>query len=262
MASSTSSGYRSQSSSIAVNPHYACYWLDSCCGQHELTTCSKRREELHGKLGIYYSPNGIYKRFARDALSSVNLSHNPTGCTRVHLLIYRIRPNGRKEVLFGLSYRKNTPDEATRHPLLSFPYSEPRKRDEYGKPIARRAFQSISDNKDIGTQGLKSRFLFQHANVIYPWYVTENEADSLTENFTANEEIISLHWFPLTLVLERLPQWNNYLISEATHNELAQHGHIKPTEVRLGEYEVRPLTAMCLMCIREHVSEGFETFLK
>ncbi|CAF1223397.1 unnamed protein product [Adineta ricciae] len=160
MASSTSSGYRSQSSSIAVNPHYSCYWLDSCCGQHELTTCSRRREELHGKLGIYYSPNGIYKRFARDGLSRVDLSHNPTGCTRVHLLIYRIRSNGKKEVLFGLSHRRNTSDEATRHPLLSFPYSEPRKRDEYGKPIAHRAFQSISDNRDIGTQGLKSRFLF------------------------------------------------------------------------------------------------------
>ena len=140
MASSTSSGYSSQSSSIAVNPRYSCFWLDSCCGQHELTACSHWKNDLRGKLGIYYSPNGFYKRFARDALNNVHLSHNPTGCTTVHLLIYRIRPNGEKEVLFGLSHRRNTRDEATRHPLLSFPSSKPCKRGEYGKPIARRAF--------------------------------------------------------------------------------------------------------------------------
>ena len=177
-------------------------------------------------------------------------------------MIYRIRPNGEKEVLFGLSHRRNTRDEATRHPLLSFPSSKPCKRGEYGKPIARRAFEWISDNKNIGTQGLKSRFLFQHANVIYPWYVTESEADFVTEKFRPNEEIISLHWFPLTLVLERLPEWNNYLISEATDTELAQHDHINPTGVQFGENEVWSLTTTCLMCIREHVPEGFETFLK
>lgn len=117
----------------SVNPRYSCYWLDSCCGQHELMKCLRWENELcgSGRKGIYYSSDGSYKHFNHGSLS-----YNPTGCTTVHLLIYRFRPHGEKEVLFGLSHRRNTPDEATRHPLLSFLCSKPRKRGEYGKPIA------------------------------------------------------------------------------------------------------------------------------
>lgn len=259
IASTASSGYSSQLNED-INPHYACYWLDSCRGKHELNQCSHWREELRGKLGIYYSPNGIYKRFSRDQLSSADLRHNPTGCTTVTLLIYTIRSNGDREILFALSNRKED-HQGDRHPLLSFPMSKPRKRGEYGMPIARRAFEWVTDRTDISQQGLKSRFLYQHANVIYPLYVTNEQVDLLTQNFIPNEELTSLHWFPLTTVLECLPEWNNFLIHETTENELAQHEHINPIGIQLGEYHLWSVTVGCLICIREYIPGGFETFL-
>ena len=249
------------STTYAKNPRYACYWLDSCRGQHELDQCSHWRRELHGKLGIYYSPNGIYKRFSYDNLSHADLTNNPTGCTTVHLLIYTVRPQGEKEILFGLSNRKNDDQEANRRPLLSFPSSKPRKRGEYGMPVAHRAFEWVSDRSDISKQGLKSRFLYQHANVIYPLYVTNEQADILTQNFIANEEILSLHWFPLTAVLKCLPEWPKFLTKEATTNELAQRDHFKPIPIHLDQYELWLAAATCLMCIREYVPGAFETFL-
>jgi hypothetical protein len=260
VASTASSGYSSQFSA-ATNPRYACYWLDSCRGQHELNQCSHWRDELRGKLGIYYSPNNIYKRFSHDHLSNVNLTNNPTGCTTVHLLIYTIRSQGETEILFGLSNRKDAHIEDNRRPLLSFPVSKPRERGEYGIPIARRAFEWVTDQTDISQQGLKKRFLYQHANVIYPLYVTNEQANTLTQNFIANEELMSLHWFPLTAVLERLPEWENFLTREATETELAQHKHFDPIGIELGEYQIWSVAATCLMCIREHVPGGFETFL-
>jgi hypothetical protein len=260
-ASTTSSGYSSQLSP-SVNEHFACYWLDSCRGRHELNDCSHWREEVRGKLGIYYSPSGIFKRFAYDHISGVNLEHNPTGCTTVHLLIYTIRSQGEKEILFGISERKDTDNETNRRPLLSFPLSKPRKRSEYGTPIAQRAFEWVTNRTDISQQGLKSRFLYQHANLIYPLYLTNEQADILTQKFVPNEQLFSLHWFPVTTVLERLPEWKNYLTDEATSNKLAQHEHITPTGIQLGEHYLWSVTAACLMCIREHVPGGFETFLQ
>ncbi|UJR07980.1 hypothetical protein I4U23_012259 [Adineta vaga] len=259
-ASTTSSGYTIQTSTN-INPNYRCYWLNSCQGNHELRSCSHWREELRGKLGIYYSSNGMYRRFSRDNLSGVNLEHNPTGCTTVHLLIYTIRSDGMKEILFGLSNRRENHDDSTRRPLLSFPFSKPCKRREPGLNIARRAFKWISDDETIARQVLKSHFLFQHANVIYPWYVTNEQANLLTNNFQANEELISLHWFPLTSVLECLPEWKNFLTSQATENELAQHEHIDQIGIQLGEYHLWSVTASCLLCIREYIPGGFETFL-
>jgi hypothetical protein len=261
IASTTSSGYSSQLNA-ASNPRYACYWLDECRGQHELNQCDYWPKELRGKLGIYYSPNGIYKRFSYDRISDVNLTYNPTGCTTVHLLIYTIRSQGEKEILFGLSNRREAHEEANRRALLSFPLSKPRKCGEYGMPIARRAFEWITDRTDICQQGLKSRFLYQHANVIYPFYVTNEQADLLTHNFIANEQLISLHWFPLKTVLERLPECKKFLTHQATRNELAQHQHIHPIGIQLGECHLWSVTAACLMCIREHVPGGFETFLR
>nr|ACD54636.1 unknown [Adineta vaga] len=191
-ASTTSSGYTIQTSTN-INPNYRCYWLNSCQGNHELRSCSHWREELRGKLGIYYPSNGTYRRFSRDNLSGANLEHNPTGCTTVHLLIYTIRSDGMKEILFGLSNRRENHHDSTRRPLLSFPFSKPCKRREPGLNITRRAFKWISDDETIARQDLKSYFLFQHANVIYPWYVTNEQANLLTNNFQANEELISLH---------------------------------------------------------------------
>ena len=261
VASTESSGSGIQQS-IARDQRYACYWLDSCRGQHELTECLRWREELRGKLGIYYSPNGIYKRFELDPISGVQLEYNPTGCTTVHILVYTIRSNGEREILFGLSNRKYNDRETSRRPLLSFPTAKPRKRGEYGLSIAQRAFEWITDQINIRKQGLKSRFLFQHANVIYPVLLTKEQADNLTQNFTANTMLLSLHWFSLALVLGRLPQWENYLVSEATRDDLAQHKHINPTGIQLGEHELWSVTAACLVCIREHVNGGFETFLQ
>ncbi|CAF1553641.1 unnamed protein product, partial [Rotaria sp. Silwood1] len=236
-SSTISSGHLSQLNETA-NPHYACYWLDSCGGHHELNQCSRWRTELRGKLGIYYSQNGKYTTFDYDHRSGVNLKHNRTGCTTMHLLIYTIRSNGETEILFGFSNRRNKHSKANRRSLLSFPTSKPRKRNEDGEQIARRAFKWIADQIDIPEHGLKP------------------------QNFTPNEELLSLHWVSLRLVLERLPEWTNYLTSEATANELAQQRDINPIGIHLGEHELWSVTTTCLMCIREHVPGGFETFLQ
>ncbi|CAF3568621.1 unnamed protein product [Rotaria sp. Silwood1] len=260
-SSTISSGRLSQLNETA-NPHYACYWLDSCGGHHELNQCSRWRAELRGKLGIYYSQNGKYTTFDYDHRSGVNLKHNRTECTTMHLLIYTIRSNGETEILFGLSNRRNKHSEANRRSLLSFPTSKPRKRNEDGEQIARRAFKWIADQIDIPENGLKPRFLFQNANVVYPLHLNNEQADIFTENFTPNEELLSLHWVSLRLVLERLLEWTNYLTSEATANELAQQRDINPIGIHLGEHELWSVTTTCLMCIREHVPGGFETFLQ
>ncbi|CAF5137546.1 unnamed protein product, partial [Rotaria sp. Silwood1] len=90
----------------------------------------------------------------------------------------------------------------------------------------------------------------------------DKDADQVTENFIANEEILSLYWFSLTTVLERLPKGNNFIIREATDDELAQHEHINPIGIQLDEYCLWPVTAQCLMCIREYVPDGFTSFLQ
>jgi hypothetical protein len=111
-------------------------------------------------------------------------------------------------------------------------------------------------------QGLNNRFLFQNANVIYPLHLTNEQASELTQNFRRNEEFQSLHWIPLSKILSQLPRWPNYIVQEETHNELAQIRHIRPTGIKVEEHELWHVTAMCLMCIREHVPGGFDTFLK
>ncbi|CAF0767963.1 unnamed protein product [Didymodactylos carnosus] len=241
------------------NPRYACYWLDSCRGDHELNQCTHWRNELRGKLGIYYSPSGIYKRFSEDRISGVKLQFNPTGCTTVHLLVF----NDNRDILFGMKWcHEKHDDDDDRRLLLTFPSAKPRKQGEYGLPIAQRAFQWLSEDNKL-SEGLKKRFLYQHANVIYPCHLTNDQATSLTKTFTTNEELLSLHWFPLTKVLENLPVWNNYLLSKEKPNELAQIDGIQPMEVKLGE-ECRlwSVITRSLMCIREHVPGGFEEFLK
>lgn len=261
-SSTISSGYGSEISGT-INARYACYWLDSCQGQHELNQCPFWRQELRGKLGIYYAEDGAYQTFNRDSLSRADLSHNQTGCTTVHLLIYTIRPEGEKQILFGLCKRKENLEKSHQCLRLAFPSSKPRKRNECGIPIVQRALEWISNRSDfVPENGFMSRFLFQHASAIYPLYLTNKEANTLTENFTPNEIFRSLHWFSLKYVLEKLPPWENYLSRPATIDELAQHKECRETGIRLGDYYLWSVTAGCLMCIREHIRGGFETFLK
>ena len=266
MASSTvstaSSGYSSQVSTY-VNPQYACFWLDSCCGRHELNDCSHWEHELNGKKGIYYNSNGMYKRFSRDDISyGTDLGNNRTGCTTVYLLIYRVTAQNEREILLGLQSRKEKDDGIQPRELLVFPWAKPFKRGVSGKPFALRAFKSVSDREDIFNQSFQPRFLFQHASVIYPLHLTEKQADTVSQSFKPNDILLSLHWFPLANVLAQLPAWKKYLISEETPTELAQHQDITPIGIRLGSHDLWSGTARSLMCIREHVPDGFETFLR
>jgi hypothetical protein len=265
--STTSSGYWSSQSStpttVQLNPHYLCYWVDSCNGQHELNRCPYWDDELRGKLGIYYSPSGTYELFTEDRISGVNLENNNTGCTKVHLLVYN---DEKKEVLFGLRWCKESKNDLRKRPLLAFPSAQPRRRSERMIRIPPRAFEWLTTDTDFAEQclkqGLKNRFLFQNANVIYPVYLTNEQASRLTQSFVQNEEFRSLHWFPLSQILSQLPPWPNYIKQNKTENELAQIRHDRPTGIQLGRYELWSVTAMCLMCIREHVPGGFDTFLK
>ncbi|CAF4004842.1 unnamed protein product [Rotaria sp. Silwood1] len=144
LKASTLSTNSSNRLNTTINPGYACYWSDSCRGLHELNQCPYRNAELHGKLDVYYSSIGIYKRFSVDKLSHVSLKGNPTGRTMVHLLIYTIRSQGEIEILFGLGHRKNTSSEETRCPLLSLPLTRPCKRGESGMQMARRALEWVT----------------------------------------------------------------------------------------------------------------------
>ena len=239
MASSTvstaSSGYGSQAGAF-VNPNFACHWLDSCGGRHELDQCPHWKQELNGKKGIYYSPIGMYRRFSRDGITGKDLSKNRTGCTTVYLLIYTIRAENEVEILFGLQSMREKGDTSDPHQMLVLPWAKPFKGHVSGKPFAFRAFKWISDREDIFNENFKPRFFFQHASVIYPLHLTNEQADVVTRRFTPNEILLSLHWFPLTEVLDRLPPWNNHLISGETPTELAQHEDIDPTGIQLGPY--------------------------
>lgn len=264
--STTSSGYSSNRTSVnttSLNSHYLCYWLPSCDGQHELDECTYWKSELNGKLGIYYSPSGSYKLFMKDELSTKNLEHNNTGCATVRLLAFNYE---NQQVLFGLRRCKGPRDDRQKRLLLAFPSAQPCRRNERMLRIPSRAFQWLTTDTEFANQclkqGLKNRFLFYNANVIYPVYLTNEQASKLTDEFEENEEFVSIHWLPLTDILPQLPPWRNDMIKKATGSELAQIPDIKPTRIRIQNYQLWHVTAMCLMCIREHVPDGFETFLK
>jgi hypothetical protein len=231
--SEASSGYSSQPGS-AVKPHYACYWLDSCGGSHELDQCEYWNDELRGQLCLYYSPLGNPTYF--DVEWHPKLKHNPTGCTKVHALIYTIRSQDQTEILFGLSHQ---------HHELVFPSSKPRRRGEPHMEVARRALDWITGETAIIEKGLKSRFLFCDANIIYPVYLTNEQADRLTNTFIPSEQILSLHWFSLETVLGRLEERRN-----------------KEHEGKLGGHRLQPLIKTFLTRIRNDVPRGFETFLE
>ena len=266
--SNTDSGICCDTTATGVNPRYKCYWSDKCNGQHELDDCRTRSSELRGKLGIYYSPNAIYKRFLRDTINELSLEHNPTGCTMVHLLIYK-RNDNETWLLLATKSLKEKPRESTRQTsrqlLLTFPSSYPRVKGEIQKDVAARALKTITDNNEIA-RNLRSRlkrFLFVDANVIYPLYFTDEHTTVLTSHFSPDDEIHSLHWFPLSTVLSELPEWNNYLARQETATELAQIRHHDHIGIKLNkdndQYILWSVAATCLMCIRNHV--GFDEFL-
>ena len=228
--STASSGYSSQHVSD-VNPHYACYWLDACGGGHELNQCECWKDELRGQLGLYYSPFGMPTYFGVETNS--NLTYNPTGCTTVHVLIYTIRSDGRKYILFGMRDQDG---------VLVLPSSKPRRRGEPSVEAARRALEWITEETTIVGQGLQSRFLFFDANIIHPLYLTNEQAELLMQNFMSSEQIGSLHWLSLEAVLQLLAE-----------------GRIRIDEAQSGK--LRPFMRSLLNHIRNHVPGGFETFL-
>ncbi|CAF4896026.1 unnamed protein product [Rotaria sp. Silwood1] len=263
------SGISCNTTDTTVNPRYECRWTDNCRGQHELDDCPVRLRELRGKLGIYFSPNASFKHFSRDHMNDLSLESNPTGCTMIHLLIYK-RKNNETWLLFVTKFakEKRRDNEATpnRQILLTLPSSNPCMKGEYHKNIAARALNSITNESEITTnlRPRLKRFLFVDANAIYPLYLTDEQADLLTTHFSPNEEVISLHWYPLSTVLSQLPNWDDYLSRQAEGRELAQVRHPDHTGIKLNtennEHTMWSVTATCLMCIRNLV--GFDAFLQ
>ncbi|CAF0896033.1 unnamed protein product [Adineta steineri] len=267
-SSYSASDISASTAGITVNPRYACEWDDTCQRQHEFDDCPYRPDELGGKLGIYYSPNASYKQYVRDEINNRLLQFNPTGCTMVHLLIYKIE-NDKPWLLFVSKSvrekRQHNREEVNRQLLLTFPSTNPRKKYEDQKEVAGRALETVTNENKIVLDlpsDLK-RFLFVNANSIYPLCLTNEQADLLTKNFSPNEEVASLHWFRLSTVLHQLPAWKNYLFKQSTETELAQVQEAKHRGIRLcegsEECTLRSLTAICLMCIRNYV--GFKDFL-
>ncbi|CAF1006695.1 unnamed protein product [Adineta ricciae] len=219
------SGFSERTAAGSVNPRYACYWLESCQGQHEFDDCSHRSNELNGKLGIYYSPNAEYRLFDRDEINEKNLRENPTGCTMVQLLIYKIE-KGTTWLLF-VSKRlkeKRFRQESIREQLLAFPSANPCRKFEDRAEVALQALQTITDQQEIlqDYQLRLKRFLFVDAISAYPFQITPSEVKLLMKGYSSNDEVHSLHWFPLTEILNQLPEWPNYLAKEQTEHRLAQ----------------------------------------
>jgi len=267
--SNADSGISCTTNAATVNPRYACYWSDKCHGQHELDDCQLRKSQLRGKLGIYYSSNAMFKRFKYDNENDLSLEHNPTGCTMVNLLIYK-QENNEISLLFVMKQlkekRHDHEEGIIRQPLLALPASYPCRKDEIPKQVAVRALETITDKSEItvDVRVRLKRFLFVDASVIYPLYLTNDQANLLTNDFFQNEEVTSLHWFPLSTVLNQLPEWNDYLSKQEEGKNLAQVRHPNLTGIKLNkdnlEYTMWSVTSFCLMCIRNHV--GFETFLQ
>jgi hypothetical protein len=211
----------------------------------------------------------MFKRFVRDQINNLPLENNPTGCTMISLLIYKNENNETWFLFATKSVKEKRPDNGeglSQQLLLTLPSSNPREKNEFQKQVAVRALESITNENAIlkDVRSRLKRFLFVDASVIYPLYLTNEQADLLTTHFSPNEEVFSLHWFPLSTVLSQLPEWNDYLSRQAAGNELAQIRHHTHTGIKLNkgdeQHTMWSVTATCLMCIRNHV--GFEEFLR
>ena len=240
-ASRASSGYSSRQNT-PVKPRLACYWLESCDGSHALDQCSHWKNELAAQVDTYYSPLGIPRHYDK---SEVKFKYNPTGCRTVHILIYTIRSQGEKEILFGLNGGYNE---------LVLPSSKPHRRGESSMEVARRTLKWITENTVTVEQGLKARFLFDDANIIHPVYLTNDQADLLTQKFVPNETIQSLHWFLLETVFQKLPERKSHRTRQVTKNE--------PGAIQLGKHHLWSLIAQFFIGIRENVLDGYETFFE
>ena len=265
-ADSGISGSTAVSSRAEINPRYACHWLPVCRGEHEADQCGAREAGLRGKLGIYYSSDGTYKTFDRDELSTVSLMFNPTGCTRVYLLIYT-KTEAEVSILFvgAMKKEKKRPQEGKQQ-LLVLPTSGPCCQSERPAITAKRALESISGDRDMIrdiTSRLRS-FLFVDAAAIYPVCMSRDEASRLTDGFAVNEEAKSVHWFTLAHVLSRLPTEVNYLKSQATATELAQvhKEHYYDVALQAGNqsYRMWSPTVFHMTCIQNHV--GLAAFVQ
>ena len=266
--STASSGYYSGRTSTtattpnSLNSHYLCYWRSTCNGQHELNECRYWKNELNGKLGLYYSSTGDYKLFTRDGINNKNLQDNPTGCTLVHLFVFNTE---NEKILFGLKWCKERRSDRQRQLQLTFPSANPYKQNGDMLQIPFRAFQWLTTDDHFANQcleqGLKNRFLFLDANVIYPVHLTNEQVTKLTQDFKPNEEFQSLHWFPLAQIISHLPAWPEYILQEETADELLQITRNHPREMQIGGYQLWRVAAVCLMCIREHVPGRLRAFL-
>ena len=266
--SNADSGISSLNLGRGVNSRYACFWCEGCQGRHELDDCPQRESELRGKLGIYYCTNGVFKRYLRDEMNNLSLRDNPTGSTMFNLLIYK-HENDQTWVLFVMKHRRdkqqNGDESNHRQYLLALPSSSPRQRNERPEQIARRALETITTVNAI-TQNLRSRlrrFLFVDAAVIYPLHLTNDQAQLLTDSFSPNEEVLSLHWFPLPIALDPDQKFTNYLSRDEEGNNLAQVRHFKFPNIVLNDGD-RNLTMWSvlvgfLVYIENHV--GLERFL-
>lgn len=265
--SNTDSGISSLNIAREINPRYACFWSEGCQGRHELDHCRQRNAELRGKLGIYYCTNGVFKRFLRDGINNVPLQDNPTGCTMFNLLIYKYE-NNQTWVLFVMKYlrqRDHDNNEGNhRQNLLALPSSHPYKKSERPEQIAGRALATITNICEI-TQNLRARlrrFLFVDAAVIYPLRITNEQAQLLTDSFIPNEEVLSIHWFPLPVTYDPDRMFTNYLSREDGEN-LAQVRHFQFPSTVLNDGDrnlsMWPVLVAWLVYIEYHV--GLETFL-
>jgi hypothetical protein len=187
----------------------------------------------------------------------------------VNLLIYK-KENNAISLLFVTKLRKekrqDNEEEQNRQLLLTLPSSHPCKKEEHASQVAVRALESVTNTKESSPELRKrlKRFLFVDASVIYPLYFTNDQANHLTAQFSSNEEITSLHWFPLSTVLKQLPEWNDYLSKPAEGKELAEVRHPIHAGIKLNEdneeFTMWSVTATSLMCIRNLVE--FEKFLQ
>lgn len=261
------SGISSDRQDDNVNPRFACFWLDGCQGMHEFDHCQARKAQLRGKLGIYYSPNTLFKRFTRDNLSEVSLQHNPTGCTMISLLIYKYENDQIWLLFINQLLKENHRDtHCERRPYLALLSSNPRTKGERPEMIAQRAMELITAENTL-TTGLRSklkRFLFIDAFAIYPLFIMKEQADLLDCPLPQNTHIQSLHWFPLATIQSKMSKKEDFLKYPATNVELAQIRQSCYPKIDLDgddgiKYHMWYPTTKVLNCIHNYVE--FDQFL-